>query len=87
MTYVRFLNIIKKTSRIFTFILGVVMVEYCVLNPQNSGEGYGVQIVRRVFDITFNRGAVEELCRRCNEAQLDPVHFDDVLEDFLSEQL
>ena len=36
-----------------------------------------------VEDLSLNREVVEELVERCNRLQLSPIHFKDVLEDFL----
>jgi len=42
----------------------------------------GVQV--EVQDLSLDREAVEELVARCNRGQLSPVHFQDVLQDFLA---
>ena len=62
------------------------MTFYSVLSPESESEGYGIRILseRHVRDISFNRKAVTKLCRQCNELKVDAVHFDYVLEDFLS---
>ena len=64
------------------------MAKYCVINPLSENEGYGIKVisVRYVYDISSNLRAIEGLCARCNENDVDPVHFDDVLEDFLSQE-
>lgn len=36
-----------------------------------------------VEDLSLNKEAVEELIEKCNRLQLSPLHFRDVLEDFL----
>ena len=62
------------------------MAIYSVLSPEAENEGYGIKVVseRFIYDISRNYTAVSELCSRCNNLNLDPVHFDIVLEDFLS---
>lgn len=40
-------------------------------------------VVNRISDIDTNRREVEELCERCNMLSLSPVHFRDVVDDFL----
>lgn len=35
-------------------------------------------------DVSVNDVAVNHLCFLCNKGRLDPIHFPDVLEDFLS---
>ncbi len=36
-----------------------------------------------VEDLSLNRQEVEELAERCNRLSLSPLHFQDVLEDFM----
>ena len=62
------------------------MTNYSVLEPNTDSNGYGIRIVSetRVYDISRNYSAVKDLCDRCNTLSVDPVHFDVVLEDFLS---
>ena len=62
------------------------MTVYNVLGPKTEREGYGIIIIteRRINDISFNYPAVKELCDRCNTLDVDPVHFDILLEEFLS---
>ena len=52
--------------------------------------GYGICVKNRdtgdsrcIHDISVRRNEVEELIERCNRLQLDPVHVDDVIDDFL----
>ncbi len=40
-------------------------------------------VTASVGDVTDDREALEELVRKCNELQLDPIHLEDVVEDFL----
>ena len=42
-------------------------------------------IVASARDLTENRERIEAFARRCNEGKISLVHFDDVVEDFLSE--
>ncbi len=50
---------------------------------------YGVVIyqkdkaVREIYDVSTSKRKVMELCARCNRLKLDPMHIDDVIEDFL----
>ena len=53
--------------------------------------GYGIaaichgSVTRSVaLDLSCNESEVTELVRRCNEMKLSLVHFQDVIEDFLS---
>ena len=48
----------------------------CVKNTQ-TGES------RRFCDISTRRSEVEALSERCNRLELDPIHIDDVIDDFL----
>ena len=64
------------------------MTEYSIIIPEKETKGYGVKIVstRYVYDISRNLTAVEKLCVMCNEYDVDPTHFDLVLEEFLSKK-
>ena len=66
--------------------------------PQNEYEdvknhhaGYGIVLyrdgrpVRMIGDISCDRVAVERLARLFSEEDLDPVHFDQAVEDFLTD--
>ena len=69
--------------------------EYSVIESDCEVEGYqytgyGICVSnlksgeRRSFcDISPRRREVEELAERCNRLRLDPVHIDDVIDDFL----
>ena len=61
------------------------MTEYSVIIPEKENEGYGVKVVttRFVYDVSRNLSAVKKLCGMCNEYNVNPAHFDTVLEDFL----
>ncbi len=46
--------------------------------------GYGISCpCREIEDITTDYYRLARLVKLCNELQLDPVHLDDVVEDFL----
>ena len=52
--------------------------------------GYGICIKntdtgesRSICDISVHRKDIEELSDRCNRLQLDPIHIEDVIDDFL----
>ena len=38
-----------------------------------------------VSDVTADRREIETLVKLCNDGQLDPVHLNDVIEDFLAD--
>ena len=40
-------------------------------------------VLRRVKDISLDRKEVSELIGQCNRLHLEPVHLDDVIDDFL----
>ena len=48
----------------------------CVRNAE-TGESTSFR------DISVRREEVEELINRCNKLQLDPIHIEDVIEDFI----
>ena len=62
------------------------MAFYSVLTPKTESEGYGIRVVteRLVRDISYNYSAVKGFCDTCNNMVVDPSHFDDILEEFLS---
>lgn len=37
----------------------------------------------KIPDISANKSEVEKLVSLCNELQLDPIHLEDIVEDFL----
>ena len=41
---------------------------------------------REILGLSHNRQAVEWLVERCNTLELDPIHLEDVVQDFLWEQ-
>lgn len=43
-----------------------------------------VTVLDSVTDITVNRQPLEELVKLCNELSLEPVHLNDIVEDFLA---
>ena len=53
-------------------------------------KGYGVCVKntatgeeRTFCDISTRREEIEALCQRCNRLRLDPIHIEDVIDDFL----
>ena len=53
-------------------------------------ESFGIKAVNsegkemiRYDDISLNEHTVIELCEKCNDFQLDPVHLLEVIEDFI----
>lgn len=60
------------------------------LNEQ-SYKTYGIdvldtktkEILKSVEDISLDKSPLEELISLCNELELDTVHLEDVIEDFL----
>ena len=67
--------------------------EYTLLESQKEMDGksyqcFGVKLSYAgtevcVEDLSLNRSEVEKLVKLCNEQDLSPLHFRDVLEDFL----
>lgn len=52
-------------------------------------EAYGIEaqdengnIIRCIYDISFEKEPLEELVEDCNELELDIIHLDDVIDDF-----
>ena len=64
------------------------MTVYSVLAPKNESEGYGIRIIseKLIYDISYNYSSIKDLCDRCNALCVDAIHFDTVLEDYLSKR-
>lgn len=52
--------------------------------------GYGICVTDllshtcfTIHDISVRGEEIERLAKKCNELQLDPIHIEDVIEDFL----
>ena len=68
--------------------------EYTLLESQKEMDGksyycFGVNLSYAgtevcVEDLSLHRSEVEKLVKLCNEQELSPLHFRDVLEDFLA---
>lgn len=56
---------------------------------KNIHMSYGIELwkngelARRISDVSVDSEGLHELVRLCNELELDPVHLDDVVEDFV----
>ena len=63
------------------------MTYYTLSNPQIIGEGYGITVidVRVVRDISSDYGVVKRLIDECNSNGVAAVHFNDVMENYLSD--
>ena len=44
----------------------------------------GERVIERIRDIDISREGVEALCKLCNKLELSPIHFRDVIEDYIS---
>lgn len=63
-----------------------------IMFHEDIGEykSYGIEIreggciVERIRDIDTKRERVEKLCELCNRQKLSPMHFRDVVDDYLS---
>ena len=70
--------------------------KYVLVRDTHSGDtgthvGYGIAVVdhERVtisaaLDLSRNETEVADLVKKCNRLKLSPIHFQDVVEDFLS---
>ena len=66
----------------------VVEEKYTALDREYTGYGicveeFGSEYVRVFRDISRSREAVEKLVALCNELELDPIHIEDVIYDFV----
>lgn len=67
--------------------------EYVMIQTERELDGqkyrcYGIKMIYAgaevtVEDLSLQYREVEELVRLCNEKELSPLHFQDILEDFL----
>ena len=70
----------------------VVKNEY--IDGENTRVSYGVAVIENcdgtdyvlesILDISSDFGAVETLVNVCNVEELDPIHIEDVVNDFLA---
>lgn len=75
-------------------MLQMQKVEYALITTEKSLEGmdyvcYGIRMSYAgaqvsVEDLSLCKEEVEELIERCNRLELSPMHFQDVLEDFMA---
>ncbi|MDD5795319.1 MAG: DUF6514 family protein [Oscillospiraceae bacterium] len=69
------------------------MYNYAVLKENNSlnDETFGIvisedeNILRTFKDITYSQNTINTFAELCNRCQISPIHFDDVLENFLTD--
>ena len=60
-------------------------------NALGANVSYGISVSREtetvayVPNISENEKALAELVEKCNREQLEPIHLDDVIEDFCKE--
>lgn len=76
------------------WMLQTQRAEYELIESRKELEGrnyccYGVKLRYAgtevcVEDLSLDRSEVEKLVKLCNELELSPLHFRDVLEDFLA---
>ena len=65
-----------------------------ILYQQDAGDytSYGIDVfnsqsnvlIRSIPDISLEKGLLKNLISLCNDLQLDIIHLDDVVDDFLS---
>lgn len=62
----------------------------CFLEDAGEYKSYGIElsengcVIERIDDIDINREEVEALCKLCNELYVSPIHFRDVVDDYLA---
>lgn len=67
----------------------VIMTYYNLIhNNTNNTKSYGVKITkeRKIENISPNYSSVKKLVDTCNHYSVDYDHFDDILENYLSDQ-
>ncbi len=76
-----------------TVTYGICEEIYCLGSEKRAAYGIAVfssaekdgvaTVTRSIHDITDDREALEELVRKCNKYELDPIHLEDVVIDFI----
>ena len=68
-----------------------VLVSQAYSDDTGNRIGYGIALVDRgrvtisaALDLSPDKAEVADLVRKCNRLKISPVHFQDVVEDFLS---
>ena len=62
----------------------------------NNQKSFGIALIETIDDCTVilqlipdvcpAKKRVDQLVKRCNELRLDPIHLEEVIEDFLAEE-
>ncbi len=62
---------------------GQIRVAYGMVLYANAEEDGTATIIASARDLTSDKAQLEVLVENCNTLELSPIHFDDVVEDFL----
>ncbi len=62
---------------------GQIRVAYGMVLYANAAEDGTATIIASARDLTSDKAQLEALAENCNTLELSPIHFDDVVEDFL----
>ena len=68
-----------------------VLVRDTYSDDTGTHEGYGIALVDRgnvtisaAHDLSCSESEVADLVRKCNRMKISPIHFQDVVDDFLT---
>lgn len=68
-----------------------VLVRDTYSDDTGTHEGYGIALVDRnsatisaAYDLSCSESKVADLVRKCNRLKISPIHFQDVVDDFLT---
>ncbi len=63
---------------------GQSRIAYGMVLYANAAEDGTATIIASARDLTSDKARLEALIGNCNTLELSPIHFDDVVEDFLN---
>jgi len=63
-----------------TFVNEIGAIKCFGIKLTNNGS-----TIKSIDDLTTKKSAVEELINTLNREQLDPIHFDEIIEDYLDD--
>ena len=68
-----------------------VLVSDTYSDDTGTHEGYGIALIDResvtisaAHDLSCSESEVDDLVRKCNRMKISPIHFQDIVDDFLT---
>ena len=68
----------------YRVIGSLVEIDGAIYTSYGIGCEFEGNLLLEIKDLSTNKTRVEKLVLLCNDLQLDPIHIDDVVEDFLN---